>query len=171
MNALMVFFRIVHVFAGVFWVGSAAVYLGFIEPSAHATAPESGKFMQHFMERRRYSLAMSIVTTLTVVSGAWLYWQDSGGFQLAWLISGPGLGFGIGALAALVSYIIGIVVIGPVGKRISALGEAMQSAGGPPSAEQLAEMGKAQRAMSSVLRWDFGLLTIALLTMATARYW
>ena len=108
-----------------------------------------------FLGRRRYSLAMSIVTTLTVVSGAWLYWRDSSGFQLDWLTSGAGRGFGIGALAALVSYIIGIAVIGPVGKRISALGEAMQSAGGPPSAEQLAEIGKAQRTMSSVLRWDF----------------
>ena len=114
---------------------------------------------------------MSIVTTLTVVSGAWLYWQDSGGFQLTWLTSGAGLGFGIGALAALVSYIMGVAVIGPTGKRVSAFGEAMQSAGGPPSAEQLVEMDKAQHTMSSVLRFDFVLLTIALLAMATARYW
>lgn len=171
MNVLMIVLRLVHIFAGVFWVGSAALYLGFIEPTAKATAPESGKFMQYFMVRRHYSTAMSIATTLTIVSGAWLYWRDSGGFQLVWLTSGPGLGFGLGAIAALVSFVIGFAVISPTGNRILVLGQAMQSAGGPPSTEQLAEMSKVQHKMSSVLRFDFVLLTVALLTMATVRYW
>jgi uncharacterized membrane protein len=171
MDGLLIALRLIHISAGVFWVGAAALYLGFIEPTAKATAPESGKFMQYFMVQRRYSMAMSVATTLTVVSGAWLYWRTSGGFQWAWLSSGPGLGFGLGAIAALISYVVGAAVIGPTGNRISALGQAMHAAGGPPSAEQLAEMGAAQRKMSTVLRYDFVLLTVALFAMATARYW
>jgi uncharacterized membrane protein len=171
MDIGLVLLRIVHIFAGVFWVGGGVLTFGYIEPAVKATAPESQKFMQYLLVQRRFSFAMGLASLLTVAAGALLYWRDSGGFQWSWITSAPGLGFSLGALVGIAVFFIGLLVIKPTAERLSALGQQIASAGQPPSIEQLAEMKRLQAKMSTISRWDFILLTIALLAMATARYW
>jgi uncharacterized membrane protein len=45
MNIALVLLRLIHIFSGVFWAGSAFVLARFIQPAAAATQPESNKFM------------------------------------------------------------------------------------------------------------------------------
>jgi hypothetical protein len=54
---------------------------------------------------------------------------------------------------------------------MNALGQAIAAAGGPPSAEQAAEMQRLEAEMHAFERWDVILLTASLVAMATARYW
>lgn len=90
---------------------------------------------------------------------------------LAWITSGPGLGFTIGSLAALAAYGVGFFGIRPRVERMNALGQAIAAAGGPPTPEQAAELGRLEKEMHTVERWDVILLTLSLATMVTARYW
>lgn len=163
--------RIVHIFAGVLWVGAAFLFLFFISPGVKATAPEGQKFLQHFLIRQKYPMFMSIVSALTVLAGAVLFWRDAGGDLLGWIQTGPGLGFTIGSVAALVVVPMGFLLMSPRGERIGQLGAQIEAAGGPPTADQLAELQKLDKELHTLEWIDFILLAISLVTMATARYW
>lgn len=174
MNAFLIYpmvLRLVHIVAGMLWIGSAISYFFFVEPTVKSLGPAGPKFMQNFIEKRRYPLFMNMVSALTIVAGALLYWHMSGGLQPAWITSGPGLGFTIGSAVALVVYGIGFFMIRPRAERLGALGKAIGIAGGPPTPEQTAELGKLSEEMTKIERVDVILLTISLITMATARYW
>jgi uncharacterized membrane protein len=163
--------RIVHIFAGVLWVGAAFLFLFFISPSVKATGPEGQKFLQYFIVRKKYPKFMGIVATLTVLAGAILLWRDAGGDLIGWLQTGPGLGFAIGSVAALVVIPLGLFFLSPRAERLGKLGAQMESAGDPPSQDQLAELEKLNKELHTLEWIDFILLMISLLTMATARYW
>jgi len=168
---LTLILRIVHIVAGVCWVGGAIIHTAFIEPSVKASAPDSGKFMQYFMGRRRFGLFMNVSSGLTVLAGALLYWRASGGIQWPWVASGPGLVFTVGSVVGIAVYLLGFFMIRPRVQRLEAMGQAIGAAGGPPNPAQVAELRKVDREMSIIGRVDFVMLAIALLAMATARYW
>ena len=168
---ILLLLRLVHIVAGVGWVGGAVVNSLFVEPSARATAPASGKFMQYFMGKRRFSAYMAVTSGLTVLAGGLLFWNSSGGFQWAWMRSGPGLMFTVGSVLGIAVWLWGLLLIAPRATRLSALGQAIGAAGGPPTPAQTAELQRLDREMSVIGRVDFVLLLVALFAMATARYW
>ncbi len=167
MNILIILLRVLHIVAGVFWVGTAMFSVFFISPAMAATGEAGRAFMDYLMTKARLSTRMSAASGTTVLAGAILYWIDSGGFTSAWTTSGPGIGFGIGALLALVGMGVGAMV-GVNGKR---LGRIAAAANGSPSAAQLAEMKSAQASMSQASLWSTIALIASLACMATARYW
>ena len=114
---------------------------------------------------------MIIVSTLTIIAGAILYWRDAGGDLASWITTGPGLGFTIGTIASFLVYFVGMALITPRGKRLGALGAQIEAAGGPPTKEQMAELETLDKQLHTLEWVDFILLAIALVTMATARYW
>jgi uncharacterized membrane protein len=162
---LILLLRIIHIFAGVLWVGAAILYFGFIEPTLKSIGPAGGQFMQHFIERQRYSVYMSIV------SGGPLYLFASGGLQLRWIQSGPGSVFTIGSAVAILVFFMGFLMIKPRAERMGALSKEIGMSGGAPNPAQAAELHKLDGELSKVGRIEFVLLSIAMLTMATARYW
>lgn len=168
---LILFLRIVHIVAGVLWVGAAVAYFAFVGPTVKAIGPAGGQFMQHLMERRKYPIFMTIVSALTVLSGVPLYVFASGGLQLSWITSGPGVVFTIGAVVAIVVFFLGILMLKPRAERMGALGKEIGMAGGTPSPAQAAELQRLDRELAQIELADFILLIIATLTMATARYW
>jgi uncharacterized membrane protein len=168
---LLLLLRVIHIVAGVGWVGGAAIHTLFIEPSARATAPESGRFVQYLMGQRRFSIFMAVTSGLTVLAGGLLFWRSSGGFQWAWIASGPGVVFSLGSIIGIAVYFIGLAMIKPRADRIAALGQAVAAAGGRPAPEQAAELQRLDRELGAIGRVDFALLLASLLAMATARYW
>jgi uncharacterized membrane protein len=167
----LIVLRLIHIMAGVCWVGGAIMYTLFLEPTAKATAPGSGQFMQYLISRRHYPVYMGICSLLTVLAGGLLYWHSSGGLNLNWLTSGPGLGYTLGSVVAIVVFFMGLLMIKPRAERLGGLGEEIGAAGGVPTSAQATELQKLGREMTLLGRVDLGLLALALLTMATARYW
>lgn len=163
--------RVVHIFAGVLWVGAAFLFLFFISPSVKATGPDGQKFMQYFVVRKKYPMFMATVAILTVVAGAVLLWRDAGGDLFGWMQTGPGLGFTIGSVAAIIVIPLGFFLLGPRTDRIGRLAAEIEAAGGPPSQDKLAEIEKLDKELHTLEWIDFILLAISLVTMATARYW
>lgn len=168
---LVILLRTVHIVASVLWVGSAILYLFFVEPSVKSLGPAGPKFMQNFIGKRRFSVYMSSVSLLTVLAGVLLYWNSSGGLQINWITSGPGIGLTIGSLASLLALFMGLLFIRPRADRIGELGEEISESGNPPDPNLLGEMQKLDKEINTLERTDFILLMIALLTMITARYW
>jgi uncharacterized membrane protein len=171
MELYVILLRAIHILGGVFWVGAALIGTFFLGPAARSSGPEGYKFIETLMGRLRFQAAISVSAILTILAGFLLYARASGGFQLAWITSGVGLGFTIGALAALASFLEGAFVMGPTGKRFGELSGEIQARGGQPTPEQGAEMARLNARMNSASLINTTLLVIALLAMATARYW
>ncbi len=168
---LLILLRLIHVGAGALWIGAAIFYLFFIKPSVKSIGPAGGQFMQNLTQRRKYPLFMVAVSLLTVVAGVILFAYASGSFNVAWIKTGVGLGFTIGSLAALVAFLVGSFGIGPTSGEMGELGAQMAAAGGPPSPEQVTRMQALEARLKRAETIDFILLTISMVTMATARYW
>jgi uncharacterized membrane protein len=171
MNLLFVLMRTVHIFASVLWVGGAIAWSFYFSPSIKASGPSGAGVLQNLIGRQRYPLYMNAVSLLTILSGAYLILVDSGGFQLSWFRTGPGLGFTLGAVVGIAVFFVGLFGIKPRGERMGALGREIGQSGGPPSPTQLAEMAKLEQEMGLIERIDFVMLVVALLAMSTARFW
>lgn len=168
---LLVLLRIIHIFAGLLWVGSAVLYLFFVEPAVKSIGIAGPQFMQNFIGRQRYPIYMGVVSILTVLSGVFLFLNISGGFKLVWIRTGPGLGFTFGSLVGTLVFFYGFFIIKPRGERLAALSEEIGRNGGTPTPEQATALHKLDQELVFTERVDFVLLTISTLAMATARYW
>ena len=168
---LLILARIVHVVASVCWAGGAFILFLFIEPTAKTLAPDGNKFLQHMIARGRFGIFMTVSSTLTVLSGIPLFWQDAGGNLLAWAQTGPGLGFTLGTIAGIAVFVVGMFLIRPRADELGRLGSELQLAGGPPSPAQVAKLQTLGQEMASLGKIDFVLLVAALVLMGTARYW
>ena len=170
MDVYLIVLRIVHILGGVFWVGAAMTFFFFIEPTARTLGPQAQPFMKQMLGVRRLPIYILTANLLVVLSGILLYWRDSSGFRLDWITTGPGLGFTIGGVAAIGATVVGALFIVPNVKRFEALGDRL-AAGGPRTEEQLGQVQSLQATLRRLGAIDLALLTVAVLTMATARYW
>lgn len=171
MDPFLVVLRVLHIGAGVLWVGAAWTLFLFVDPTLRALGPDTEKsFTQYVTRQRRLDKIIFGATLVTVAAGAILYWLDWQRLGSAWFQSGFGISITIGAAAAIVAFILGPTAILPTVNRINALGAEIDRAGGPPTAEQQAALSGLTARLHSIFRIDFVLLTIAVLFMAIARY-
>lgn len=170
MNILIIILRILHIVAGILWAGGAAAYYLFIEPTAKATAPESRKFMDHLMLQQKFSVFLNSMSLLTILAGGALFYRLAS-TNWSWVATGPGIGFSIGALAGILAVAVWNALVPPRVKRLVALAESIQANGGSATPAQAAASLQLEREIALAGKLDFALTAIAVLTMATARYW
>jgi uncharacterized membrane protein len=166
MNALMIVLRLIHIIGGVFWVGTALLFSFFIIPSIRATSEVEQKFWG-LLIKTHLGEVHGISAILTVLAGASLYWIDSGGFTSAWTRSGAGLGFGIGGIFGFLGVISGILNAIPLRTLAETAAQIQEN----PTPEQIDKIQAAQKRLGVIGRIDGAILIIALICMATARYW
>ena len=160
------FLRIVHILAGIFWVGGTLIMAFFVGPTAGATGEAGQKFVGHLVNNLKFSSRMSAAAGSTILAGFILYWIDSNGFTSAWMSSGAGRGFGIGAAFALIGFVFGLLV-GRTTKAMAQLGAQIQ---GKPSSEQMAQLDKLRKQQVTYSNITAVLLILAVIFMAIARY-
>lgn len=171
-SAYMVVFRIVHILAGVIWVGSVFLFVIYVQPSAAAIAPAGAPFMAELLGKRRMVDGIITAAVVTVLGGLFLYWRDwhiYASFE-DWIGSAFGVTLTIGAICAITALAIGILVTRPNVMRMLALGRRAAESGGPPAPETAAEIGAIQARLKVAARISLGLVLLAVLAMASARY-
>jgi hypothetical protein len=166
---LLILMRLVHILAGVFWVGAMLFMQRFVMPTAQESGLEGRRFMQRMMQARKVTQAFGAAAGLTMLSGIGLYWRFTAITDGAWARSRPGMVFGLGGAAAIIAGIIGGSVVGGAAEKMTALGATME-AGGPPPAGAAEEMQRLQARMQSAAKAVQWLLILAVICMATARY-
>jgi hypothetical protein len=162
--------RILHIGSGVFWVGTAWFFFGWLEPTTKAIGPQAGPFVHHVVRQRRLARFIVAAGALNVAAGLLLYWRASAGLDPAWIGTRIGIGFTIGGIAAIVAWILGGMVIGPTVERLDEVGTAMATAGRPPTADELAQFQSLEARLHRAGQADVVLLTTAVVLMASARY-
>ncbi len=158
--------RIIHIGAGIFWVGGSLIMTFFVAPSLGAIGESGQKFMGHLMNNLKFSSRMAAASGSSILAGFILYWIDSQGFTSAWMESGAGRGFGIGAGFALIGFVAGML-FGRTTRTMAQLGAQMQ---GKPTSEQLAQMQKIQKQQTTYSMLSTVMLILATIFMAIARY-
>jgi hypothetical protein len=154
--------RIIHIVAGVFWVGGTLIMTYFVGPTVGAIGEPGQKFIAHLMNNLKFSNRMAAASGLTILAGFILYFR--GGTAL--YESRFGIGLGIGAVFALVGFVSGMLI----GRNIKAmvqLGAQMQGKPSPAQLSQMQALQKRQATVSMISTWSVILATVF---MAVARY-
>jgi hypothetical protein len=168
MDIYMIVFRLIHILAGVFWVGTALFFALFFEQTISTTGPAGGVVMGR-LTLTRFPMVMAGSAILTIVAGILMYWSDSGGFNLHWIAGPSGLALTIGSLAGIAAFILGAVVQTPTTARIAALQKEILASGQPPTPAQQETLHALQVRMSQASRWGAMLMVMAVIGMALAR--
>jgi uncharacterized membrane protein len=169
----MITFRVMHILAGVIWGGSVFLFVVFLQPSAAAIGPAAAPFVGELLGRRKLLDAILWIAAFSIVGGAFLYWHDVqiyGGLG-DWVGSRQGFVLTIGAVAAIVAFLIGLFGTRPRLVRVMALNRRAAQAGGPPPPEDAAEIGRLQPQLRVLARTSLALIGVSVLAMSTARYW
>ncbi len=168
MDISMIILRLIHVFSGIFWVGTAFFFVLFLEPTIKAAGPAGGTVMGR-LTLTRFPMVMALASILTVAAGFLMYLFDSGGFQISWISSPSGITLTIGSLAGILAFLLGLFVQMPASARFAALQKEIQTAGGPPTPSQMEEMQVLLDRISNASRWGAVLMVISVLGMTSAR--
>lgn len=166
MDILVLILRLLHIIGGVFWVGGAVAMNFFVAPTMRATGDAGKQFAGHLMGRTQFSQFLMYSGIASIVAGVILYGIDSNWFTSAWQSSGPGIGFGLGALFALIGMVTGIMN-GSNNRKMGSLGAQIQ---GKPTPEQAARLAAIQKQQAWVVPVNTYSLLLALALMAVARY-
>jgi uncharacterized membrane protein len=132
MNTYMVVLRIVHILAGVFWVGAALTTFLFLQPTAREVGPAAGPFMAHLAGKKRLVDWVLRAAGLTILAGLLMHWRDSGGLKGDWITSAQGLALTVGALCAITAFTLGLTIVKPTLMATLALGREVAASSGPP---------------------------------------
>src|SRR5262245_51174539 len=157
--------RIIHIVAGVFWVGGTLIMTFFVGPSVGAIGESGQKFVGHLMNNLKFSNRMSAAAGSTILAGFILFWLDARAGE-AWVRSSFATGLGIGAALALVGFGLGIMG-GRTARAMAQLGAQIQ---GKPSPAQLSQMQAIQKRQSTYSTLAAITLVLAVVFMAIARY-
>ena len=164
----MVWLRLIHIVAGVVWVGSAVCAALFVFPTARALGPDGRRFIERL--QRRMGPALGLAMVLTVIPGFIMYGRLSAGFNRAWVTSRPGLALGAGAVAALLAVVIGIATNAPASATIARLRKDLDQRGGAATPAQAAQLAALQLRIERGMQLAAALLLVAAGAMAVARY-
>ena len=171
MDLVFLLLRLVHIGAGVFWVGGAFTFFLFVAPSTEVLAPAARQaFIEQLAVRRRFPVIVLAAATLTILAGASLYWLNSTGLSSPWIASPSGLGFAIGGICGFGAWLIAAFVIAPTFGALSELGASLVEAGRPPTAEETARIAALSARLQLASRLLLVLLAIAVALMAVSRY-
>ena len=170
---LMAVLRLIHILAGIFWVGATIFLAAFLLPAARAVGPSAGVLMTELMQRQRLQRWINIAMTLAILAGFALYGIDSrisgGGFGR----SAPGITYAIGALLAILAAGVGGAMAQRTGRQLGAIAQRMQDAqrpGAPLPGDLAAEAAPLQQKLARALTIMSWLLILSASTMAIARY-
>ena len=169
----MIVFRFLHILAGVLWVGSAFLFVGFIGPSAAEVGPSAGPLLTAAVKKRKVAKVITGLGVVNVLAG-WILWLKNMSLYPSlgdWVTSSFGLVLTIGGVLATISAAVGFFGVALNVERLVDLGGEVAASGGPPTPEQQSRLDQLSRVLERHGKTDLILLLLAVSAMATARYW
>jgi hypothetical protein len=167
--ALFLLIRAAHVLLAAIWVGATFFITYFLFPSLQETGPAGGPVMGALMRRKLPVFQASLGGT-TVLTGFYLYYRFTSGFDPVVSGSRAAIVFGTGGICGLAALIIGGSVVSKNAKKMAELGARLASA---PEAERpalAAQMATHRSRAAAAGRIVIILQMIAVVLMAVGHY-
>ena len=170
MSGELVVLRLLHVVGGVVWVGGVVLMHFVLLPSVAQAGPAAGPVMAAIPQQRLFRW-LPAIAVITMLAGLRLLWVVSAGFAKAYFLTWAGHTYSVGALLAIVGFLIAMLVSRPSAMRAGQLMAQLAGVGDEAARAQL--QAEVARLRGRAGRFG-GLSTILLLTataaMAIARY-
>jgi uncharacterized membrane protein len=166
MNYYLLILRILHIGAGVYWVGSTLLLAFVITPALKATGASGQKFVDYLITKKRFGTESAGAGSMSGIAGILLYWYDSQGLTSAWMHGNSGIGFTVGAVFGLIAFIFGVLT----DRKLKAMANLREQFGDSPSEEQTSQLQSLDKQLSTNLYICAGALSLSLWIMAVARY-
>jgi len=162
--------RVFHVLFGAAWLGAAVFNAFFLMPAMQEAGPDAGKVMAALMRRKLPTFVASI-SGLTVLSGLYLYWRFTNGFDPALRGSRSVMVFGTGGVLGMTAAILAVSVVTRSMKRaMQIMGQAASTADTTARAalmERAAVLRHRARVFASIVAV---LLILTIMAMAAGHY-
>ena len=169
MTGELLLLRLIHILGGIFWLGSALFTSLFLVPALATSGANAGQIFAA-LQRRRLFTALPIVAVLTIASGLRLMWIASVGFTPSYFASASGRAFASSGTAAIVAFLLSLLVARPASVRATRLGGALASAPEEKRAGLAMEVAKLRRRGGVTSMVVVTLLVLGAAGMAVARY-
>jgi uncharacterized membrane protein len=167
----VVVLRIIHIGAGVFWVGAVFTFFLFVQPTAAALGPDGMKFTYSLLHHRRLPAVILGSAVVTVLAGILLLVITSNGLDPDLLFDVSRVGYTVGGVVAILTLGVGALYVLPRTEVVERTIGRLLAEGRPPTPDEqqtLARVARESRAAGWIVLAG---LTIAVVAMATARYW
>jgi hypothetical protein len=156
--------RVLHVVLAGAWLGAAMLTTLYLGPAIQELGP-AGMPVMAKMVRRGVVAYMASIGGLTVVTGIYLFWAFTGGFDPAISASRAGLAYSIGALTGVIALILGGSMLGGSVKKLVAVGA--KAASLPEGAERAALMNTIDGLRARLVTFGRIVVLLLLISMAT----
>ncbi len=162
-------FRALHVLMAAVWIGSSVFISAQLAPAIEGSGPAGGQVMATL--NRCLHVYMAALATITIVTGIYLLWRFSGGFDPTVLRTHAGMAFGIGGTSGILAFIVGAIVVGPSGRQMAALmAQAVKMADGPAKGAVFDQANAIRRRIKIASKVVIALQSVALVLMALGHY-
>lgn len=162
--------RVLHIVLATVLVGASVATTLFFAPAIRG-ARGAGAAVMEGIAKRGFMAFMPAIAGFTTLSGLYLYWHFTSGFDPVISGSMAGRVFGTGGLAGILSTIIGGAVIGRNAKKVVTLMEqAKPMADGPAKDALLQQAAQCQKTMATFGIVSLVLMLIAVVCMSVGHY-
>lgn len=162
-------FRVLHILLAAIWVGGTFVATFFFVPAIQDAKAAGGQVMSA-VAKRGYIMFVPSMAGLVTLSGLYLYYKFTAGFDPGISGSMAGRVFGTGGIAGILAAIIGSGVGRKVKKVVAIMQQAAPMPEGPQKTTLLQQAAALQRSMGTSNRITLVLMLIALITMSIGHY-
>lgn len=168
-TVLFLVLRASHVLLAALWVGAVAFTTFFLMPALEEAGPAAGPVMGALLRRKLHVFMASLGGT-TVLTGLYLYYRFTGGFDPALSGTRAAMVFGTGGLAGIIALVIGGAVVSRSAKKMGELGARLATVPAPERAALVEEMSAARRRAAAASRIIIALQVFAIILMAIGHY-
>lgn len=169
-TVLFLLLRVAHVLLAAVWLGAMVFVTFLLMPALQETGPAAGPFLAA-LTRRKIAAFMASLGGTTVLTGLYLYWRFTGGFDPALSGTRAAMVFGTGGIAGILAVILGASVVGRNAQKMADLGARLSSMPeGPARTAAAAEMATARRRAQTAGHIVIALQMLALVCMAVGHY-
>jgi len=163
----LIILRLVHIFSGIFWVGSAILLSRFMLPAVRQLGADGSKYLWGFYKYTPFGTAIAVSAGLTSLAGILLYLHP--GNVAAFSQIGQ-IVLSIGALAGLGAAGHGGAVLGRLSAQYVALLDKTIGQNKAPTQQETAEIQGLGAKLGQHTQISLILMVIAVIGMASARY-
>ncbi len=162
--------RVLHILLAAIWFGAAVAMLFFVLPAIKDAKGAGGAVMAG-IQNRKYPAIMQSIAGLTVLTGFYLYWRFTGGFDPVLSGSMGGRVFGVGAIAGILALVLGASIVAGAMKKIGAtMAKAGSMPDGPEKVALIASTAPLQARAELFGKVVIFLMVIAIVTMSLGHY-
>src|SRR5262245_61388268 len=151
MSVLFLTLRAAHVLIGAVWIGAVAITTLFVMPALEDAGP-GGAPVVSALTRRKIHVFMASIGGMTVLTGIYLYYRFTGGFDPALSATRAAMVFGTGGIAGFIALILGGAVVSRSVKKMAELGDRLASAPQGERAAIVADMAAARSRAATASR-------------------